>query len=513
MSDLNDFDMPAGHTHGEILFPPSWQGLRQQIVYLAQFGNSVQVIHAEAGGGKTTFFNHLLDTGLGTTTVGIAVAKGAGLVAFFRDVLRELGLRPESVATLGELAVSLRGYVQTLHKERTRAVLLVDNAHHLTDSELGALVSTLQGQADAGVGLHVVLFAEPGLAARIDALQVLDVAVHDAPLPVFSAAEIAQLAERTVGVGSMSIEQAQRVWYQSRGLPGKALGMLQEMVPSSPVSEKVMSLRGLPIGHIAAVVVLCGVLVWAFMVRQTDEAPLRETLPPPLAAISPPENSGELATNPPLPETSSLPEEREGSRGAAPDPLVEGQANQGVPSSAVPSELNTGVDTGAKIDSLPPTGVEALETGVIVESQQQTLPAKGEEEAPSSQVDSASPVMSTQTTPSSVSDGQSVIPQPLSVAGAKKLLSLPADGYVLQLMAASAEDKLAAYVAEQPNKANLYAYKTERGGKVLYILVEGYYADKASAQAAVLNLPLLQRKGGPWPKKIEQIHQELRNNR
>ena len=57
----------------------------------------------------------------------------------------------------------------------------------------GALVSTLQGQADAGVGLHVVLFAEPGLAARIDALQVLDVAVHDAPLPVFSVAEMHQL--------------------------------------------------------------------------------------------------------------------------------------------------------------------------------------------------------------------------------------------------------------------------------------------------------------------------------
>ena len=123
MSDLNDFAVPAGLANDEILFPPSWQGLRQQIVYLAQFGNSIQVIHAEEGGGKTAFFRHLLTTGLGTTTVGVEVAKGAGLVVFFRDVLRDLGLRPEHSATLGELAVSLRGYVQTLHKERARAAL------------------------------------------------------------------------------------------------------------------------------------------------------------------------------------------------------------------------------------------------------------------------------------------------------------------------------------------------------------------------------------------------------
>ena len=182
-SKVQHFDIDA---EGDVILPPSWQGLRQQIVYLAQFGNSIQVIHAELGGGKTTFFNHLQAAGLGSTTIGVTVTAGAGLVAFLGDVLREAGLRPDARATLEELAASLRGYVQTLHRERLRAVLLVDDAHRLADSELGALVSTLQGQADHGVGLHVVLFSEPGLAARIDSLQVLDVAVHDAPLPLFS---------------------------------------------------------------------------------------------------------------------------------------------------------------------------------------------------------------------------------------------------------------------------------------------------------------------------------------
>ena len=94
-----------------------------------------------------------------------------------------------------------------------------------------------------------------------------------------------------------------------------------------------------------------------------------------------------------------------------------------------------------------------------------------------------------------------------------QLLSYPPNAYVLQLMAASAEDKLAAFVASQPNKHNLLMYKTERDGKLLFILVEGFYADKASAEAAVANLPAQQRSGGPWPKKIEQIHQEVRKSR
>lgn len=516
MSDLTDFDVPVGHTDGEILFPPSWQGLRQQIVYLAQFGNSIQVIHAEEGGGKTAFFNHLLDTGLGTTTVGVAVAKGAGLVVFFRDVLRELGLRPEHNASLGELAVSLRGYVQTLHKERSRAVLLVDNAHHLTDSELGALVSTLQGQADAGVGLHVVLFAEPGLAARIDALQVLDVAVHDAPLPVFSAVEMAQLLKtRQVSPGQVSTEQAQRIWYQSRGLPGKALEMFQDMHPPAPTAEKIMSLRGLPIGHIAALLVLCGVLIWAFMVRQTDEAPLGEALPQTLDPVSPKVRSVQPATSPSLSQTSAPQEPGESPdlMPVSPGVVDNGQTNQEIPSSIVPSEVNLNRDAGAKIDNPVGDGIEVSDEVVNVGARQQSQPAT-EESAPSAPVEAAaSPSITvTPTKPASVSNGHGEAPQSLATAGARKLLSLPGNGYVLQLMAASAEDKLAAYMAEQPNKANLYAYKTERGGKVLYILVEGYYADKASAQAAVLNLPSQQQKGGPWPKKIEQIHQELRKN-
>ena len=468
---------------GSAYFPPSWQGLRQQIVYLAQFGNSIQVIHADTGGGKSTFFAHLLQTGLGSTTIGVTVAEGAGLAVFFRDVLDELGLRPSANAGMGELVAALRGFVQTLHKERARAVLLVDDAHRLMDSELGALVSTLQGQEDPGVGLHVVLFAQPGFAARIDALQVLDVAVHDALLPVFSVTEIQQLLQmHQPQAGALGAEQTHSIWYQSRGLPGAALAAFDRLRPSSPTSVPVMSLRGLPMAHIAALVVLCGVLVWAFLVRDSDDSHHDETPRVTTLSVRP-------VTDSLVQPADNLPE----STGAAVSP-----------------QIDTSTPTAAITDDMPE-----------VVSPAQGAAGVNLEEKPNVSVPQAAPEMDRPIEPATSAVVAPPPPpsEPAQVArssielGAERLLSYPPNAYVLQLMAASAEDKLAAFIASQPNKHNLLMYKTERDGKLLFILVEGFYADKASAEAAIANLPAQQRSGGPWPKKIEQIHQEVRKSR
>lgn len=496
MSDLNDFDDSAGPTEGELVLPPSWQGLRQQIIYLAQFGNSIQVIHAEAGGGKTAFFEHLLAVGLGSTTVGVTVEQDDDLAAFYSKVLAELGLRPNPNASSGELAVALRKYVQTLHKERSRVVLLLDDAHHLKDSELGALVSVLQGQADAGVGLHVVLFAEPGLALRIDALQVLDVAVHDASLPVFSVAEMHQLLAQQGNLGHVTLEQVQRIWQQSKGLPGAALELLEDFQPPPTAVAKIASMRGLPMGHIAALLILCGVLVWAFLVRTTEDSPQNEALSDDFGSKKPLVIPIEAAARPSLARVQK-------SEQAATKPADTGSSTSDHARSRPVEPVTPATDSnvGANLDSRNHSEVVTVDDKGNAEAPR----AASSREVASAQQSVANAAPTPQAAPSAP------VSQTFAEQGAARLRSLPPNGYVLQLMAASAEDKLSAYVADQPNKANLYAYRTKRDGKALYILVEGFYADKDSAQAAVANLPPQQQEGGPWPKRIEQIHQELRN--
>jgi len=90
--------------------------------------------------------------------------------------------------------------------------------------------------------------------------------------------------------------------------------------------------------------------------------------------------------------------------------------------------------------------------------------------------------------------------------------SLQSANHVLQLMATSALTSLEAFIARQANQSNLMVYQGQRGGKQLYILVEGFYNDTTAARAAVANLPVNQRKGGPWPKRISDIHRDIRQN-
>lgn len=466
----------------ELIWPATWQGLKQQIIYLAQFGNSVQVIHGAPGAGKSTFFQHLLTRGFSSSAVGINAAQGAGFDAFLRSALEQLGLRPDQTASRGELIAALRGFVQTLHRERSRTVLLIDDAHTFSDPELGALLSLQQGHEDAGVGLHMVMFAEPGFAARLDSLGLLDVTVHDAPLPPLSLAETHQLLRRLtprLGLPQDVTEPAQQLWQQSQGLPGRLVELAEQLRPQ-PAKEKALSLRGLPIGHFAALIVLSGVLIWAFLVRSPSQPPQTEARTQPL----------------PIPRVTTA-------------PYIELESPKPQELAANPVSLPIQEEVPAQSpDIRPSASTEAAESGANFDDQTAADTVKPQTE-PAPPAPEPQPVALRE---QPQRPAASMDPGTLS-SDEQALLRLPASGFALQLMAASTAEALNTFMAQQPNRKNLRMYHSTRNGKALYIAVEGFYADKASAQAAVVNLPEQQRRMGPWPKPLEQIHREIRSNR
>ena len=82
-------------------------------------------------------------------------------------------------------------------------------------------------------------------------------------------------------------------------------------------------------------------------------------------------------------------------------------------------------------------------------------------------------------------------------------------GFVLQVLAANSRKSLEDFVVGQANRANLRIYRSLRAGKSWYVVVEGFYADKDSALAAMSNLPNSQLKAGPWPKSIVAVKLEI----
>ncbi len=89
------------------------------------------------------------------------------------------------------------------------------------------------------------------------------------------------------------------------------------------------------------------------------------------------------------------------------------------------------------------------------------------------------------------------------------LMAMATSGYVLQVSAAKSLPALEEFVRIQSNRVSLRIYRSLRSGKSWFVVVEGFYADKDSALAAMSNLPSGQLKAGPWPKSMAAVRLEI----
>lgn len=519
-----------------LYLPPSWQGLKQQVTYLAQFGSSIQVIHGDKGAGKTTLFRLLEEEGICADYLAVRVKATVDTDAFFRDILWQLGLRPGDDDPFGTLIVALRGYVQSLQQERARVVLAIDDAHLLTDAFLAAVASVLQGREDTGVGLHLILFAETGLAERFDALQLLDVEVHDVQIPTFNATEVEQfLYAKGLGLNPPASPEALRqLWHNSKGIPGEILRLYAKLRRSKPdVSldmETSISLNGLPLAHMAALLLLTGALIWAFLVRdpQTLPAPGADQRSEPevgprsssVASLGSEQNEQMVAQTRSVALLSEAAMQSMASEGqqklvvtsegaASSQPLLDAEAAVTKVAGAATEALSLNTaQSDASIEDGADFDVKVINSDRLAASASVQPLAESSTAAKSSQAAISASTQS-QVVASGKSNRLASTQDEWLKSSKRALLNYSGNAFVLQLMATGALDRLYEFAMAQPNRGNLLVYPALRNGQKLFILVEGFYADKESALAGRANLPAGQQRGGPWPKRIASIHEDI----
>lgn len=519
----------------ELLLTPAWQILRQQILHLAQFGGSVQVICGESGAGKTTFLSMLESSAGDHNFYSWQVPRNCDNTMLFRHILQVLGLRPGDQAGAGELIYSLRNYAQNLERSRQRLIFAFDDAHNLGNSELAALISVLQGTSDAGFGLHFVLLSEPGLAERIDELHLVDVAVQDAQLPGFSPAELNTIFGNTYLAHdeplSLNGEALERVWVQSEGLPGRALDLARSLkISGTAPGEPGSRLMSLPIWHLGALTLLAIVLIWALAARDSDDEP-RDEASAGKALISDEQmNIEEGRQSVPIEIVRRARPGQTEETSESIDPVSTEAGAGASPSSVDPGATGSGARAGAgsatDVETKSGGGQQSASVGLPADADSSAISARIDAvldqttETPASGIDDAANVGANDSSGPAVSGGMktgtedaSPALQNLADLGEKALLTLIPSGFVLQIMATSTEDSLHSYIARQPNRSNLLVHRAYRDGKRMYLLVEGFYADKDAALAAVENLPQEQRDAQPWPKKVSVIHEEIRQVR
>ncbi len=490
-SSINEIDNPFFYT-------PSLKGLVQQVTHLAFFGDGMSVVTGVKGSGKTSLQKELVKHfDQAHDVVELSLDSDLELAECVESISSALGLRHESTLSVGELLTELRHFVQSLTQDKKLVILLVDEAQHLDDQSVGALVSLLQGGTDSQAGLHLILLSEPGLDKRIDALQIMDVPVYRFDLPNFSPSELSTfLSQKVPDESTLNSSVVQKLWASSQGLPGLALDSVTGKVKKgkNPGQNKDGGFLGggIPFGHIAAIAVLAVVLLWSMVFRDSseEELPVAKSVPvvptPAVIENDIPSQSPEesLSVGRVVPE--SVPSEDEKGEGPV-DELSSEKDSYG----SLISDVSREPDFQGEIDH--DSSVEKIE---------------------SPQVDLSSDLeMATDSGISLPEFDEEPIREPPSVKALNDsevfLMAQNSDFYTLQVIAASKKASLDAYVARQANRDSLYMYRGTREGKSWYVVVQGVYSSRESSLKARSSLPSEQFKAGPWPRKLSAVQEEI----
>ncbi|MGD8913247.1 MAG: SPOR domain-containing protein, partial [Candidatus Thiodiazotropha sp.] len=89
------------------------------------------------------------------------------------------------------------------------------------------------------------------------------------------------------------------------------------------------------------------------------------------------------------------------------------------------------------------------------------------------------------------------------------VVSRPANGYTLQLIAVENLDSLKRYIAKNALVGETHTLRLRRNGKPWYALLWGEFPDKNSALKAVSRLPARVQKAGVWPRTFASLQQAI----
>lgn len=470
--------------------------LLEKLEHLCQFSASLLVVMGEPGSGKTRLAHELSNSFEPEDEICLISARAD---CSSLDILTEIAdcfsLLSDSHPSLGQLLASLRRFGQSADELDSLALVVIDNAQHLSEQTLGELTSLLQGQDAGGRRLHIVLFAEPQLANRLDQFQLQEVLIHDFYLEPFSLSEATDyLNFRMEAAGYVGPELFNELlvepwWRRAEGrLPILHQAARQWLLESvQPLPEKPRS--KLPLVHIVTIALLLGLLMMAYLYSgDDDEMPVQETN---LADRAPQDSAPALQ-----PGSVSEADRAEGRRLAQPLDLI------------APSPQPESLENASEAEALPESEAAEMESPSI--SAPEAEPEAEQEGSASVAEQASEPPSETQARPA---PEEKPVELPQLPEDEQVLLSWRPGDYTLQLLGAHSERAVRDYMSRQPNQDQLLRYQSQRQGKPWYVVVVGRYETSAEARRAMDQLPEAQRKAGPWPRPLVEIQEEIKIQR
>jgi len=470
--------------NGELL------NLPDKLACLATYGEMFILVSGGSGQGKSLAKTQMLAQLVDFLPVLELDAEQRSLAALTEALLVGFSLNPTRVEGNAGLD-QLKRFTRELTNSSRKAVVVVDDAHCLTNAALKTLLDLVE---KAGLGL--VLFAEPAIDRR-NALKAVAARIYRCPLERLDKSQARSYLRRKQPALTERLNQAQLddILVASRGVPGEIDRRVEDILHEPRRG------RGLPMIHVSmilALVLIGGAAVWfeqgieSIVTRQslaidtldtTTPAPfgegsgesssesfiqsLRPTLQVApttslkdtgLAAVAQPESSAQVAP-PVVPDSSRNVSMAVIMPQGAPSDVQEVSA-----SSTPPNRLNKSITTRRAATQ---AGVAALVSGPAI-----SLPA-------------------------------------LNADAADWIYSARPGEYTLQLMGSYSLEGIEAFINSTGEPERFAYFVTRRGSAIWYVLTAGRYPSRDAAVVAINALPPSLADTKPWARSVESIRASL----
>ncbi len=478
------------------------------LLHLIPLGE-ILLITGTAGIGKTTLLEQLLAKGKESWRV-CRLDGSAGLDS--NQLLQQLVqvFSPEIAGQTdrAEMERLLISQLQLLRKNAQQAILLIDNAQHISESGLRTLSRFIVDDPDEEKLLGVVLFSEPEIEEKLNnpALQVLRGQIkHTFELPLLSEEETQQYLDHRIqaagfqGASPFTAAVNKAIFGASKGLPVKINELAQAVIqnkrhvaPPPPVAVEEVARVDPTVKSKARRISLS--MIWPFAVAAVLAGML--VFQDEFNALFDPPGEEAVVTA----EIIELPAVEESMTQGVGSEMVEEVAERAVPVEQQATEPEVAVQEvvpkALTVDLLPMrvTKAEVIEPAVV-------------EAAVTEAAKVTSPVAKlAMITPGKAASKKEPV-EALSPAPKVDWVSAqPPQAYTLQIVAQQQEQKREAFVARFDLGSRVERFSTNKKGVRWYVAAIGVYDSRTAALEASRQLP---EGVVPWVRSFASIQKEL----
>lgn len=499
----------------------------ERLHHLSRYGHFLVHVVAAQGAGKShlarMFYLQAQENNCRLSFIDTPVMMGPEQMV--RMLAKGVGVALEENDSVARILEKLFSLAKQLKPQLTELVSIIDDAHQLAEDSLALLLDIAERAKEQGLGLHIVLLAEPQfnkLLCQPQRKALFEQCSYSMELEPFSEKDTRQYIEyrlRTAGYSQafpFSDKLLRQLFQQSKGLPLRINLLASQLLAQQTVQSNKRS-WGLPPVHLASVVVLGALLVALLFWNQEGRSPKvgaseaqvahekeeanrvflsKEKLLVAAQKAKAPQSQAldapvEESIKPPLATVAEL---RKLANPESVEPKAQAESAE---------EVFGGVSTPAQTigDNAGKSGVQTFAMQPQTELQsRRKVTATGERTfANQKQI----------TTKKAASSSAPAIVGPGLEKSSRWLRSRDPEHFTLQLLGAHNYDAVKSFIENSHAEDEIAQFSTLRQGQQWYVVVYGDYPSRDAAVLAVSKIPEKFRVLKPWVRSFASVQNDL----